>query len=651
MDPLPHRVTIVAAVAFLLVGAVVTWPLPLHFQTHLTGPPTGDAGVYVWNAWLFRHQIVGLWQSPFWTTAVLPLDGPTNLALHNYTPFANLLALPLQPVAGVIGAFNVVYLLNIALCGLGMFLLAYRLTGRRAEAWLAGAMFAAAPFLVARGTTHFSLAAAAPLPFFAYFFDRAWSLSRRRDAAAAGITIGWAYYCDPYYAVYTVLIGAVLAADRVLSFRVTPATRASRATSRVVEVLALLVGGLVVAVSIAGGGSVNVGLAVSMRSLYTPMLLLTLLVVLRALLHVRVALHVDRLPARAGSLAAAAVLAAALVLAPQLHALGSLASSGGLVGAPVLWRSSAPGADLAAFFLPNPNHPLAPDALRAWLAAQPGRFEENVVSISFVAAAVIVAAWRFAGAGPRGGWLALTIFFAALTLGPFVSVAGQQTYVPTPWTFLRYVPVIGEARMPQRFGIVVFMGLTVLFARALTELGRKFPARRRAILAAIAAGLTVELLPAPRALVRVDVPDVYRTIARDPRPVRVLDLPFGVRDGLSSLGDFNASSLVHQTVHHKEIIGGYLSRVDEGTKRFYRAMPTLDVLMTLSAGGAPDGAAVDEARKAAAAFVRDARVGYVVIDTARASPALARFAAEALALERLGTDGSFVLYSTGQTPR
>ena len=62
-------------------------------------------------------------------------------------------------------------------------------------------------------------------------------------------------------------------------------------------------------------------------------------------------------------------------------------------------------------------------------------------------AVIVVAIWR-AGYRPRAGWVALTIGFALLALGPFVYIAGVNTHVPGPWALLRYVPVIGLARMP-----------------------------------------------------------------------------------------------------------------------------------------------------------------------------------------------------------
>ena len=142
--------------SFLVVAAIQSWPLPAHLSTHLTGDPGGDTGVYVWNTWVFSHEILVDRKSPFSTNTMLGLNEPVDLSLHNYTVFANLLAMALQPLLGVVAAFNVVYLINVALAGLGMFVLARHVWGpgtiRTSEAWLAGLLFACSPFLIARST-------------------------------------------------------------------------------------------------------------------------------------------------------------------------------------------------------------------------------------------------------------------------------------------------------------------------------------------------------------------------------------------------------------------------------------------------------------------------------------------------------------------
>ena len=182
--------------SYLVVAVAQAWPLALHLSTHLTGPPGGDTGVYVWNIWVFRHEVEN-GHLPLSTDAILPLAGRRDLSLHNYTVFADVLAFPLLSLFNVITAFNLVYIVNAALAGWGMFLLARRVTGRTAEAWIAGFLFACSPFLVARSTAHFSLAAAAPLPFFLYWLDRAWESLRLRDAALVGLMAAWAAYSDP----------------------------------------------------------------------------------------------------------------------------------------------------------------------------------------------------------------------------------------------------------------------------------------------------------------------------------------------------------------------------------------------------------------------------------------------------------------------
>ena len=96
MDPLPHRLTVLSALTFLGVAVVQTWPLALHFSTSVTGNPGGDTGAYLWNIWHFRHRVLELGQSPFLTSSILTAGDPVNLALHNYTVFADLLALPLE---------------------------------------------------------------------------------------------------------------------------------------------------------------------------------------------------------------------------------------------------------------------------------------------------------------------------------------------------------------------------------------------------------------------------------------------------------------------------------------------------------------------------------------------------------------------------
>jgi hypothetical protein len=248
---------------------------------------------------------------------------------------------------------------------------------------------------------------------------------------------------------------------------------------------------------------------------------------------------------------------------------------------------------------------------------------------------VLAVAWRYARFRPSGLWITVTIGFASLAIGPFLRVGGVRTFFPGPWALIRYLPVVGEARMPQRFSVLVFLGLTVLFAAALVAIGRRWPDRRREIVAAAGVALALELWPAPRQLWSADVPGVFRVVAQDVRRLRVLELPFGVRDGLSSLGDFSASSQFFQTLHTHDLIGGYLSRVSDVTKRVYLEEPLTRTLMDLAEGRTPLADQLAAASASAPAFIDRTALGYVVIDRIRVSQAEREFATSALDLTRV----------------
>ena len=189
-----------------------TWPLPLHPGTALLGPVSSDLGVYVWNLWVFRHEIVAHGNFPYLTGEILPLAPPVPLTLHNYTTAANIVAFFLQPLLGTPATFNLLTLASLALAGYTMFLLARRLTGDTAAAWLAGLAFGFSPFMNARAMEHFSLVQAAPIPLFILVFLRLVEKPSMSLAAVAGAVVAWAFVSDPYYAVYCALIAVLIAA-------------------------------------------------------------------------------------------------------------------------------------------------------------------------------------------------------------------------------------------------------------------------------------------------------------------------------------------------------------------------------------------------------------------------------------------------------
>ncbi len=628
--------------AFFVLALLQAWPLPLYLSTHLTGPPSGDTGVYVWNTWVFRHELVdnGAW--PLWTHSIFTGDEPANLGHHNYTLFANLLAVPLQSVTGVVASFNLVYLINITLAGFGMFLLARRVTTRDTDAWLAGALFACSGFMVGRSLGHFSLVAAAPLPFFVLGLIRCWEQRRTRDALALGLVAAWSITADPYYAVYCLMLGTGFLVSHAVTIR--PALSRARGWQRALTISAGLAAVPVVGRLITGGGVFHTGpWEISVRSLYTPVLILTLLVCLRALLMLRIERTHEPWPRwiTATWLGVVAVASAGLLAAPVLSAQ---VFGEAMDAAPILWRSGPQGADLLALLLPHAAHPLMPDSVRASLALHPGGLIEQSASLSIVALLVIGLAWWRTSWRPSLRWSVAAVAFGLMTMGPFIHVVGMNTYIPTPWTLLRYLPVISDARMPSRMAIVATMAVAMLFAAALSAWTTRAGKARSWVLLTVAVLLAVDLWPAPRLLFSAGVPAIYDRIAQDPRPVSVLTLPTGVRDGLASLGNFTAHEQFFQTVHGKRLIGGYLSRTTPRRRESHISHPVLGALVALSGNQPVTQAQQLAARAAAADFVREVDLGYVVINHRDASPELARFAIDVFQLTPVQGDADLSLY-------
>ena len=644
----PHACAIFG---YVVLALVFSWPLPLHLTTHLTGSPEGDTGVYIWNQWVFHHEVLDHHTSPYSTDRIFSMTGRADLTLHNYTAFANLLALPLLTPFGIVTTFNLIYLFMTALSGYAMFLLARAIKAGAGEAWLAGVMFAWSPMLVTRGAGHFSLVAAAPLPLFVLLLIRAHQYGRLSDAAWLGLMVALAFGADVYYAVYCVLL-----ATAYLAWHAVHIERRSDDGSRdalwwLLDVLILLVGALVLAILISGGWVFRLfEQTISVRELYTPVLVLTILIAARVTRRYRaIGVSIDRAAlAKTAQLAVIAGLVAAVMLAPVLSALWVRVSEGRFVSPSIFWRSSPAGVDLLAIALPNPNHVLAPAVWHGWLSDRFDGYLESVASIPLTAVLVFCIAWHRGWHPPRL-WLSLVLAFTLLALGPFVHIGGVNTYVPGPWALLRYVPVIGLARNPSRFAVLIMLVLAVLFALGLTYL-RNTHTRRPWLSWAVGALVILELLPIPRPLYSARVPSIYDRVAADPQDVRVLQLPFGVRDGVSSFGNYTARTQFFQTRHGKPLIGGVLSRISERRVKDIRKFPVLDALMQLSEGKLLEPGAAERLAANAPRFLARANVGYVVIDQTRASPALVEFAIHTLKLEELEFDGPFVLYRPTSLP-
>ena len=86
----------------------------------------------------------------------------------------------------------------------------------------------------------------------------------------------------------------------------------------------------------------------------------------------------------------------------------------------------------------------------------------------------------------------------------------------------------------------------------------------------------------------------------------VVELPFGARDGLDTIGRFDHRALVHQTAHQQPSAGGAVARLPTKVKHEYAEQPTFAALMSWPIGELPENLASD---------LRTMGVRYVVVNT------------------------------------
>lgn len=631
------------------VGAALlfTWPLPRHLASHVLGPLSGDTGVYIWNLWAFAHELAG-GRFPMFSSAVFSLTGPVDLSLHNYTVAFDFAAWPLLAWFEPATVYNLLLIAALVVNGLAGYALLHRITGSRPASWLGGLLFGFSPFVIARTTGHLSLVAVAPLAVFWLSLD-SWRRSGSwRAAVWTGLSFAWALLTDPYFAVYC----TVLAALFVMPLAVERRQRASGAwrwMARVLTVFAVSAAAFAVAIAVSGGWTVVWGsVSLRMHTPYTPMLVATACGVLRwaGAFRWRVRFCQARLGRISIRTIAAGATAALIPLAPWGVALAYRLRDGASLSEPTVWRNGVPGLDLLGLVAPNPSHPLM-GALTGWFASRPGGFIENVGNVPWVVLAVIaLAVWRSGVRLPRW-WVGVTVVFGLLSLGPFIHVAGVNTFVPGPWAVLRYVPLLASARSPSRFAVILMMGVAVLFGVALVRLLDRSGRWRPVVLAAVAALLVAELAPMPRQLYSARVPEIYKIVAADPRPVRILHLPFGFRDGTRTFGRYNTARLYYQTYHEKRSLGGYLSRLPEMELSRQRESRVVRTLLYLSEGGPPNRLPDEVLRARGARFVRRSNLGYVVVNTATAPPAAVDYAVTSFGLELVASSDGLDLYKVG----
>ena len=511
---------IAALSGYLVLTLALTYPLVRQFTRAIPGDGF-DGWQNFWNLWWVKIAVLEQHTQP-WFTSLLYYPTGVGLLFHTLNGFNGFAFLPIQLAWGLFPAYNMVVIFSFVLSGLGAYLLARYVLGpgtSRLAAFVAGAIFTFSPFHFAHLLGHMQVISLEWIPFFALYLLRTVDAgletgSRKpgtvwRNGVLAVFFLALVALCDWYYVLYCGILTAVVC--------VWAGARAVRRVpaSRILHTLGAVV-----------------GIWLIWAALLSPL------------------------------------------LAPMIR---EAQQSRFMVPDPAQSRTLS--ADLLAFVTPQEFHPL----WGAWAQAQARAFtaslsEHQVFAGFTVLALAALGMWtgRRRRQAPGGAvqrsaprifadrrlWALILAVFVLLALGPVLHIGGRTDLLPggreitLPYAWLvRVVPFMEISRSVSRFDAVVMLALAVLAAGGLNRLA----ARRRGgrwIAAAALALIAFEFLPAPYPMSAADTPAWYRTLAADPRPGAVLNLPMNYdRPGY----------LLYQTEHQKPLTVAYISRDDPRT--------------------------------------------------------------------------------------
>lgn len=643
--------------AVLLFGALAivwTWPLAICFSDHIPGHG-GDNYSFLWNLWWMRTALSAP-ELDFFQSQYLFSPFGVDLINHPHTALQGFLSATALSGLSVIQAENLYIVVSVFLNAICAYALAFDLVRDRRAAILAGVAFGGSPYIAAHLLGHFDLLTAWVIPLFALCLRRSLRSGSVTAAIGCGLCVAVAAYAAYYHVVYLALfaITYTLASwHAVRMHREARPQRQSLFTVRLILVaLMALDAALIVAIVLSGGDVITIGgVAISARTIQNPLLFLWLLGFAWLLTKWRIVCRLQRPEAepfwRAAQALMITVAVFALAAMPLIAQAFRLAFAGRYVSQTYFWRSAPRGVDLLAPIAGNPFHPFYGRVVSTFYEDLGLDRIEAVGWLGVVPIVVLLmrrGTWCDSEEARR--WKVVLIVFAIWAVGPFVTLAGVDMGLPLPQALARYVPLVENARMPGRAMVCVYLALGVLMALRLagSQLpvagSKSFSYRLPATsyrLAGLIVLLVLDYLHAPIPLTALDRPAVYEQLATISDSGAVIEVPFGIGDGLSTgRGSQDRRLLYHATVHGHPVVGGYIGRMPPNVAQAYELMPVVGNLLRLSNGEEE----IEEADAPASLPFR-----YLVLDTRTASPELVDYVRRTLDMDLISAVDGRELYA------
>ncbi len=585
--------------SYLVLALITTYPLAMNFATHVPGSETWafDEYTFLWNFWWLKHAVFDLGVNPLQTNYTFYPIG-AGLVLYTFTLLNATLAIPLEFAFNIPAASNTLVLFSFAVGGFGAYLLAkyllqvskfqgFRVTEFEGEktlkrwnsvtlelaAFVAGVVYAfnSSRFVYA-ALGHTNFVSSQYLPFFALFFIKTLREPRFKNAALAGVFAAFAILTETTFAVFLALFALLyllLEAKTMWARAFLPAFSADS----------------------------KVRATISARGWIARLVLMAVV---------------------AFAFAAPLIVPSVIELASASYTLPGWGHAEKLV------------VDLVGLFTPTSLHPLSRNWVQELDQVRQGTsafVDVNTVFVGYATLALAaIGAWVYRR--QLKVWIVAAISFAVLALGPLLHIGGKSVFdfdglqasIPLPFLLLHYLPFFRENRVPNRFGILMFLALAVLAAGAMNWTSQKAKLKSQKLASVLPFAFLLltlfEHLSIPLPLTDARVPDVYRVIAQENGDFAILSLPLGWRNSFSTLGAEDTRTQYYQSVHGKRLLAGNTSRNAPFLFEYFDRISFLHSLTELEMYREVSEETLARDQREASAFVAFFDIRYLVINAA-----------------------------------
>ena len=196
----PWQEFVIVLLGYAVAAAAMTYPLLFQLRAGLVSQ-SPDVWILAWDNWWIQRALSS-GQNIFYTTSMFfPLG--VSLAAHSFSFTHTLISAWLQIFTDTTAAYNLAIWLIFPIAGLGMYWLARHVTQTRAAAWIAGLIFAFAPYHMTQALGHPHLSYVQFIPFAVLFILKALEAPRLRYIVGAIVALVLTAYAGPHLLVVT----------------------------------------------------------------------------------------------------------------------------------------------------------------------------------------------------------------------------------------------------------------------------------------------------------------------------------------------------------------------------------------------------------------------------------------------------------------